>query len=216
MIVALHQPDFLPYTGFWFKMIKADGFVLAVHDQFQKRGYQRRVAMRGTWASLQLVGQPVHVPISTISVQEGWQDRVIDAIRGRYSGATHWRSRGPDLLDRIATCQGTTLVEVNVSLIHVVRGLLQIDTPLLTTAPPVRAGIDRLIEQVHMVGGTGYLSGSGGSAYMGDNATERFAEAGLTLQWSPHRHLTSDSIVTVLMDYEDPMDAILNTSSPHP
>ena len=51
MIVAIHQPDLLPYSGFWFKMATCDTFVLAVHDQVQKHGYQRRVRMRGTWVS---------------------------------------------------------------------------------------------------------------------------------------------------------------------
>ena len=51
MRVTIHQPDLLPYSGFWFKMATSDTFVLSVHDQFQKHGYQRRVKMRGAWCS---------------------------------------------------------------------------------------------------------------------------------------------------------------------
>ena len=100
------------------------------------------------------------------------------------------------------------LVEVNLALIDAIRDILDIRTPLLTTAPPLHAGVDRLIEQVLAVGGDAYLSGTGGRAYMGPDAEQRFADAGVRLEWSAHHHLTGDSIVTVLMDFDDPMAAI--------
>lgn len=209
MIVAIHQPDFLPYSGFWFKMLRADAFILAVHDQFQKHGYQRHVTMRDSWVSHQLVGKPALVPIDTIEVRPGWQGRVSDSIRGRYAGARHWKARGPELLDRIGACEGVTLAEVNTSMIHVVRDLLDIRTPLLITEPPAQAGVERLIEQVTMVGGDAYLSGTGAHAYLGDEGEARFAEEGIELVWSNHAHATGDSIVTVLMDYDEPLEVIL-------
>jgi len=212
VIVAIHQPDLLPYSGFWFKMVHSDVFVLAVHDQFQKHGYQRRVKMRDTWVSHQLVGKPALVPIRTIDVQPGWQGRLAASIRGRYTGSKHWKGRGVQLCARIEAAVGSTLVDANRALIDIVRDLLDIHTPLVVTDPPTRSGTERLIEQVRLVGGTAYLSGSGGAAYLGDQAGQRFADEGITLTWSPHQHLTGDSIVTVLMDHDDPMAAIANTS----
>ncbi len=212
MIVAIHQPDLLPYSGFWFKMVHSDLFVLAVHDQFQKHGYQRRVKMRDTWVSHQLVGKPALVPIHTIEVQPGWQGRLTASIRGRYTGSRHWKGRGVELCARIDAAHGSTLVDANRALIDIVRDLLDIRTPIVVTDPPTRSGTERLIEQVRLVGGTAYLSGSGGTAYMGDQAGQRFAAEGITLSWSPHQHLTGDSIVTVLMDHDDPMAAISNTA----
>lgn len=209
MKVTIHQPDLLPYSGFWFKMATCDKFVVAVHDQFQKHGYQRRVKMRDTWCSHQLVGKASLLPINTIDVAPGWQQRLTDAIRGRYAGARHFRTRGLELLDRITACEGSTLDEVNLSMIHVVRELLGIQTELVITPPPTTAGIDRLIEQVQMIGGTTYLSGAGGAAYLGDDAASTFAKAGIELAWSSHQHVTGDSIVTVLLDYDNPMDVVL-------
>lgn len=208
MRVTIHQPDLLPYSGFWYKMVNVDRFVLAVHDQFQKHGYQRRVTMRGTWCSHQLVGKPSLVPINEVSVADGWQQRLSDAVRGRYSGARHFDTRGRQLLDGIQQARGTRLDEVNTALIHVVRQMLGIDTELITTAPPAARGIDRLIEQVRYAGGSSYLSGAGGAAYLGDDALEAFAAQGIALEWSRHEPVTGDSIVTVLMDEDDPMMAI--------
>ncbi|WP_432558158.1 WbqC family protein [Granulicoccus sp. GXG6511] len=213
MRVAVHQPDLLPYSGFWFKMAQSDKFVLAVHDQFQKHGYQRRVKMRDSWVSHQLVGKPSLVPISAVEVQPGWQDRLISAIRGRYVGAKHWKSRGEQLLEAIASCAGESLVDVNVSLIEVVRPLLDITTPLVITEPPKEKGRERVIEQCVMVGATSYLSGTGAVAYMGDDAEDRFAAAGLALEWSDHKMSTGDSIVSVLLDSDDPAADVRRAAS---
>ena len=208
VLVAIHQPDFLPYSGFWFKMAEADRFVLAMHDQFQKHGYQRRVRMRATWVSHQLVGKPALCPISEVVVQTGWQGRLVDAIRGRYATARYWRDRGAVLCDAITACQGDSLVEVNVALIEVIRPMLGIATPMVVTAPPLGQGVDRLVEVVSAVGGTSYLSGAGGRAYMGERPESRFAERGIDLRWSTHSPLTGDSIVTVILDHDDPAETV--------
>jgi WbqC-like protein family len=207
--VAIHQPDLLPYSGFWFKMATSDVFVVAVHDQFQKHGYQRRVMMRDSWCSHQLVGKPSLVPIDSIEVAPGWQSRIVNVIRGRYARARHFPTRGEELVARIEAASGTRLDEVNLAMIRILCDLLGIDTELVITDPPQGAGIDRLIEEVAMVGGTSYLSGAGGAAYLGEDATERFRHHGIELLWSTHEMSTGDSIVSVLMDEEDPMEVVL-------
>jgi len=218
--VTIHQPDLLPYSGFWFKMATTDRFVIAVHDQFQKHGYQRRVTMRDAWCSHQLVGKPSLIPINEVRVAPGWQDRLADVIRGRYTGSRHFASRGRELLEGIAAIEvdergdGARLDEVNVALIHVVRRMLGLETELVFTDPPAGRGIDRLIEQVTLVGGTSYLSGQGGAAYLGEHAEEHFAEHGIRLEWSDHLASTGDSIVSVLMDDDDPMASVMRRQPP--
>jgi hypothetical protein len=210
--VTIHQPDLLPYSGFWFKMATTDRFVVAVHDQFQKHGYQRRVTMRESWCSHRLVGKPSLVPINQVEVAEGWQAHLVDVIRGRYTGSRYFATRGAELIAGIEACEGTYLDEVNLSMIRLVRDLLGITTELVTTDPPQQRSVERLIEQVTAVGGTEYLTGAGAAAYFGDGAEERFAEAGITLSWSTHQATTGDSIVSVLMDHEDPMEVVLRTT----
>ena len=95
-------------------------------------------------------------------------------------------------------------------MIEIVRDMLGITTPLVTTPPPQGHNVARLIEQVSMVDGDVYLSGSGGLAYMGPDAPQVFREHGIELTWSRHEHLTGDSVVTLLLDEEDPMPAILH------
>lgn len=42
MRVAIHQPNFVPHLGFFYKMSQSDIFVLLTQVQFEKNGYQNR------------------------------------------------------------------------------------------------------------------------------------------------------------------------------
>lgn len=208
MKAAIHQPDLLPWSGFWFKMVNCDRFVLAVHDQLQKHWVQRRVMMRETWVTLPLVGKPHLVPINTVEVKDGWQQHLVDSITGRYTGARHWKDRGPDLLDRITSVEATNLAEINIALIEQIRDLLGITTELVVPPPPKQAGLERVLEVLVDQGATSYLSGTGARDYIRDEGQARFDELGIELVWSDHEKTTGDSIVTVLMDHDDPMEII--------
>lgn len=209
MRVAIHQPDLLPWSGFWFKMAHSDRFVLAVHDQLQKHWVQRRVMMRDTWVTLPLVGKPHLVPINTVEVKDGWQDHLADSIRGRYLGARHWKDRGPDLIERISAVEGSNLAQINIDLMHVIRDLLGITTELVVTDAPEQAGLDRVLEVLQEVGATSYLSGTGARDYIRDDGQAKFDALGIDLVWSDHEKTTGDSVVTLLMDHDDPMEVIL-------
>lgn len=209
MRVAIHQPDLLPWSGFWFKMANVDLFVLAVHDQLQKHWVQRRVTMRDTWVTLPLVGKPHLVPINSVEVKPGWADHLDSSIRGRYARARHWRDRGPDVLERIhAAGHLTNLAEINTTLIRSFAEVLGITTELVVTDPPREKGLERVLEVLQQVGATSYLSGTGARDYIRDEGERRFRELGIDLVWSDHEKTTGDSIVTLLMDEDDPMEIV--------
>jgi hypothetical protein len=206
--VAIHQPDLLPWSGFWFKMINVDKFVIAEHDQLQKHWVQRRVMMRETWVSLPLVGKPRLIPINAVEVKEGWQEHLADSIRGRYTGARHWPDRGPDLIERIRAVEGCNLAEINIAMIEMVRDMLGITTELVRVPPPTQGGVERVLEQLEMVGATSYVSGIGAKGYIDETAERQFDALGIELVWSHHHKTTGDSVVSLFMDYDDPMEVI--------
>ena len=204
MRLAAHQPDLLPWSGFWWKMAHADVFDLAVWDQFQSRGYQRRVKMRDQWCSLPLIGKPSMVQIVDVQVAPNAKQVLLDTIEGRYRGARHFDNRWPILQTAIDLAfRSTWLWQVNLTLILAMRQWLEIDTPIAIAGPPVGKGVDGLVDLAdRQYRATTYLSGEGGREYMGE-WTGRAA-----LEWSSHQPVTGDSIVSVLMDYADPPDVI--------
>lgn len=215
-VVTLHQPDLLPYTGFWHKMAHSDVFVVLAYDQFQKQGYQRRVKMRGSWVGHQLVGKPSLIPICDVEVHDGWQARLINDIRGRYQGSRYWDERGPELCGAIeALPEFQSLHRVNMMLIRLMRDRLGLLTQVEYADPHVATkGVYRVIDHVlrsvvdHHHHDLVYLAGQGSRVYM-EGSEALFADHGIDLRWSQHLPRSEDSILTAYFDEDDPMEAVL-------
>jgi hypothetical protein len=213
LIVAIHQPDLLPYSGFWYKMAKADVFEVGIYYQFVSRGYQRRVKMRESWASVPIVGNPTRCAIKDVRIDPATAGSTLaNAVAGRYAGSPHWKTRGPALIELIRDIHTDRLWQFNLELILGVRDLLGLRTPVSIGSPLEGTKSDALVSALRHHTADTYLAGSGARVYMGDCA--EFIEAGIAVEWSRHEPVTGDSIVTVLMDYEDPMSVVLRESTP--
>jgi len=224
MLYAAHQPDLIPYSGFWFKMDKADVFDLKIWDQYVNRGYQRRVTMRGSWAPIPLEPGSSHDSIFVKRIKPEARDVLIDTIRKRYASkgsqfgvAEFWdyEDRGQRVLDEIASIETTLLWEFNFRLILFFRDMLGITTPI-GFGQPVQEGLGGSAGLISALkawpGVTAYLSGPGARAYMGDCA--EFTAAGLDVMWSNHAPVTGDSILNVIFDYKDPLDIVRREKTP--
>ena len=84
MLYTAHQPDLLPYSGFWHKMAHADVFDLKCWDQYVNRGYQRRVMMREQWANLPLEPGSSHDPIFVKRIKPEAPQVLADQVLTRY------------------------------------------------------------------------------------------------------------------------------------
>jgi hypothetical protein len=216
MLYSAHQPDLLPYSGFWYKMAKADVFDLKIWDQYVNRGYQRRVILRGNWATLPLEPGSSYDSIFVKKIKPEAPGVLADAIRNRYGNqynkAEFWdhEGRGERVLDEILSIHTDMLWDFNVRLILFMRDLLGIETPL-SFGRPVQEGLRGsagLISAMKVFPKPlTYLSGPGARVYMGDCA--EFTAEGIPVVFSPHDPVTGDSILSVLFDYEDPMPWIL-------
>lgn len=206
----MHQPDLLPYSGFWHKMAKADVFEVGIHYQFLRRGYQRRVRMRGQWANVPVVGQPTRDLIKDVRIDPTSAPAHLAAtIVGRYAGARYWKLRGPDLVDLVRQVRCDHLWQLNLHLILGVRDLLGITTPVAVGSPLKGTKSEAIVHALQQYGGvTTHLSGPGARVYMGEG--REFSDAGIELRFTRHAPVTGDSIVSVLMDYRDPLDVVLS------
>lgn len=213
MIVSAHQPDLLPYSGFWYKMAKADVMELGIYYQFVRRGYQRRVKMREMWANVSVLGDPAHDPINKIRLDADAPAALANIVKGRYSGARFFKERGPGIIDLIMDSRAELLWEFNVALIIGVRDMLGIRTPIAIGSPLVGTKSDAIVSGLQQYGGavTTHLSGPGAASYMGEG--KEFSDVGIDLQFSRHVPVTGDSIVSVLMDYGDPLSIVMQDES---
>ena len=208
MIVAAHQPDLLPYSGFFYKLAKADFFDLKIWDQYVQRGFQRRVTMRGQWVTMPVIAESSTAPINTLRLDPDRAPRVlVEGIHKRYRDAKHWDKYGPMICDEILATRTELLWQFNFALIVMMRDILGIRTPVGLGCRHTSKGSAGVIEALQAYGTPTYLSGTGARVYMGD--CKEFTEAGIPVIFSKHQALTGDSILTVLMDHDDPLAVVL-------
>lgn len=213
MIVAGHQPVFLPYSGYWFKLHHADIMDVRWHAQYTERSWQRRVKMRDKMTTLPLDGKFKYEPISKVMIDlPAFRTQFPKIMHGRYSGSKHYKTRGKDLTDFAMSLESPYLWEFNLDLLVYVRDLLGITTPFSLGVDTVGDKAEGVLSWLQSYPDVDtYLSGTGARAYMGD--TTIFDEAGIKVEWVNHKLTTTDSVVTLLMDYDDPMEIILMEGS---
>jgi hypothetical protein len=115
-----------------------------------------------------------------------WRRKHREALQQHYGKAPFWTPVGPDLLALLDRPWGR-LRDLSVAVLDLLAGHLGITTPrvLASTLSAREEPTERLIDLCRAVGGTVYLSGQQGPAYM-DLA--RFAHAGIAVEVQAYRH----------------------------
>jgi hypothetical protein len=189
-------------------MAKADLFDLRIFDPIRARSPQQRVMMRGRWASIPIIGGPAGTASSDVRIFPEHTPAVLaELITDRYRGSKHWARRGPRIIEMVDQVRTDHLWQLNLQLILGVRGLLGITTPIsISTAPIGQSGAGPA-SMMGAYNATSYLSDSAWRAYMGDD--ERYDLQGVSITWSRHRPVSGDSILSVIMDHDDPLEVVL-------
>lgn len=197
MIVAAHQPNFIPWLGFFDKMLKADLFIIVDHVQMERQSYQNRVRIK-TGAGERWITVPV--------LQESRDERILDkridnsregrfrwgrkmflTLKYAYQSAPYFRDHEAALSELLSD-RWERLSELNLRLIEFCRHALAIRTPMILSSSLGVPGSksEMVLNMCRAAGGDVYLSGSGASrAYLDLPAFER---AGLSVAWQDFRH----------------------------
>jgi hypothetical protein len=216
-VVSAHQPDLAPYTGFWWKLAHSDIMDLRITAQYVERGYQRRIKMRGDWANLVLDGKQKYEPINKVKIKNPEsRAQLIKTIEHRYRKAPFFKERAPGLLDAINEQTSVMLWEFNLGLLVYIRDeALGIKTPFSIGFGTEQKRAEGIVDYLSAYPKPlTYLSGQGARKYMSDTAP--FTRAGISVEWTRHAPVTGDSIVSVLMDYEDPMEIVMREREVEP
>ena len=121
MIISIHQPNFLPYLGFFAKYLYCDVFVILDHVQYTKNGFQNRnkiyTAQGSKW-----ITTPVkyNFGILTNEIQidnnQKWKKQHISLIYQNYSKTKYFDELFP-FLERIYAQSWDKLLDLNLELL---------------------------------------------------------------------------------------------------
>jgi hypothetical protein len=174
LIVAAHQPNFMPNLGFFYKMLKADVFVLITNIQFErKEGWQRKNRIIGgngdVWLTVPVFGsQNQRIRDVRIDNSKNWIKKHKKTLQLIYG-----KSEQKELLDSLLKLYDTKwnrLADINIEIIKLLKDFLGIETKVFVDENIFGEKQELLVNICKKYGASKYLSGSGAKSYM----TERY------------------------------------------
>ena len=188
MIVTIHQPEFLPFGGFFAKAMRSDRFVLLDTVQFKKNYFENRNRVL-------VNGQPQYVTVPIlhkgrlesiftdvrICEDPRWAKKIIDTLRINYGKYPRAQQVLPPLFEVLAT-PATHLAPLNIALIRQLADPLGIETEWIVASDlPIRGVHSPLLaDLVKALDGDIYLSGAAGREYLDHSL---FQDAGIAVQY---------------------------------
>ncbi len=186
MRVAVHQPNYAPWCGFFAKLFASDAFVFLDDAQLpQGRSYVSRVKIAQGHDGEQWLTVPVSKgarPIREVAfADEPWAEKHRRTLQQTY-GKARCFTETMELVAPLYDEPGTSLSEFNIRLTRAVAG--HFDWPgafhLASEHPSEGLTADaRIAQLVEAIGGDVYVSGAGGENYQSEAV---YAERGVALE----------------------------------
>jgi hypothetical protein len=200
MRVTIHQPEFMPWLGFFHKASLADVLVLLDDGQFRKNYFHNRNRTRTPegwrWVTIPIEKAPLGTPITGIKIAGAnnprWKEKIGNGLRMSYS-------RSPFFEDTVEgfseILDGTTesLSDLNIA-------LLEWMLPRFNLSPQILRASDfdlqssasqRILDICLRTGATTYVSGISGSDYLDLPA---FKRAGIEVEIQDFHHPIYDQL----------------------
>ncbi len=193
MIVFVHQPEYIPWLGFFDKLARCDTFVIYDDAQFQHGGFHNRNRIRTNngweWLTVPIIhGHPQTIKDVKISGDE-WRRKHLNALALNYEKTPFFKEYYPVIKEAIVF-NHELLIGLNLHLIKAIAELLGIKARMMRSSEFPYCGKEKnekLVSMCKFLGADIYLSGSGGRNYVDETI---FSRANINLQWHSYKHPT--------------------------
>ena len=173
MIVTIHQPETIPWTGFFHKMMCADLYVYLDHVQYRKNYFQNRNKIVKNQGKVGWATMPVEKKggssesIMSKKLVHGYSKRFISLIKSSYMNEKYF-DKYFDKLNFILEKEHRYLVDLNLELIGFFREALKITTPTVrSSALNITSSKSKMILDICLnLDATDYIAGPLGLDYL--------------------------------------------------
>jgi hypothetical protein len=215
MKIAIHQPQYLPWLGYFDKLDSADVFIILDTVQFKKHEWQNRNRIRTKdkdgwqWLTVPILDRfPERIDQVEINGRTDWQRKHAQALRLHYGKAPHWEPLGPELLSLLER-SWARICDLNVAVLDLLCRHLGIAARrvMASTLSAREEQTGRLIDLCLAVGGTIYLAGQTGAQYMD---LGQFSAAGIQVHAQAYRHPEYSQRYTPFVSHLSVVDLLFN------
>jgi hypothetical protein len=217
VILSVHQPQYLPWLGYFDKVEAADLFVFLDLPQYKKREFQNRNRIKGPngeiWLTIPVLSKgKFEQSIKDVELDptQDWQKSHWTSIEMSYKKTPFWQDYSFGLKPFYEK-KWTHLNDLNTQMCIYFFSILGIKTPwkIESEIGTTTQSTERLIELCKKTGATEYLSGSGGKDYM-DEALFKNENLGLSFQHYTHPNYRQQYPKTPFLPYMCILDLIFN------
>ena len=210
-VVAIHQPNYLPWIGYFHKLYRSDVFVFLDDVEYSSSSWinRNRIKTPDGWTWLTV---PVHgsdEPIADVEIaDDAWRETHRKSLQQNY-GKAECFDEFVGIFEETYDRSWRSLCELNVFLVRTIADRLGLECRFVrSSALDVDAAkSERIVRLCEEVGADRYLSGEGARSY---NDREQFEAADVALEYQPFDHpryeqrfddfVPNLSIVDVLMN----------------
>lgn len=190
--ICIHQPDFVPYLGFFQRLLMAQDFILLDDVQFIRRGWQHRDRIKGrtgsAWLTLALRKGEYHQLINEVELSDDpkWIGDNLNLLRECYGKAPYFAEVFPKV-EGIYRAGHRRMIDFNCAFLNLALEYFDITTPISRASEyKIKAtSSSRLLALVQAKQGDTYLTGTGSRDYLDE---EMFRSAGVCVMWQDFRH----------------------------
>jgi hypothetical protein len=190
-LVAIHQPNFFPWLGYFDKIRRADTFVFLDAVDYPRSGSggmgswlnRVRIAIKGEahWTTCPLLRMPLGSPILAAAIDDTqpWRKKLLKTLQANYGRAPRY-NEAMKILEPLILEPLTNLANFNGVAIEAISANLGLKTRFLWQSKLRHSGraTSLLTSLVISAGGNAYLAGGGAGGYQED---ELFAVSGIRL-----------------------------------
>lgn len=185
--VAIHQPQYFPYLGFFQKLRSCDVFVVLDHVQYSVGGLINRNKIKSPtgwqWLTVPTNGSSdTAIAEVLIDAKSNWRRKHWNSLQTNYGRAPFFKEYADELRALLLDGDQQSLSVVNIVFIEWMMKKMDITTPLIRSSNLAVEGSSSkmLLSICQTLKADRYLSGRGGRRYL-DLAV--FQAAGIEVTW---------------------------------
>jgi len=193
MIVTIHQPDFLPWLGFFDRWKKSNLYIVLDDVQFLRQGWHHRDRIMTTkgpsWLTVPVYKKNKYTQLIRdvkIDNKTSWRKSHLRTIEVNYKKAPGFDNYFSKIEDIYAK-NHPSLIDLNMDLLKLIADEFKIEIPLrMASEYKIKSdSTQRLVDLVKAAGGTKYLTGVGSRDYLDESL---FHKEGIEVIWQEYEH----------------------------
>jgi hypothetical protein len=216
MIISIHQPNYIPWIGFFYKLLLSDTYIVFDDVQYPRgKDYANRNQIKTNngkmWLTASVLGKKDLKPWNQVKINNnGWKEKHLSNIKSFYKKSPYFEKYYP-MIEKIYNEEYDLLIDFNLDLI--VYFLICLDknikVELSSNIKTELTGLDKIMYILKNQKATKYISGDGeGSKRYIDE--QLFKDNNIELIWQNYKHPTYKQLYGKFIPYLSILDLLFN------